>query len=252
MNTEFDPRSYRPADDLLADRIILVTGASDGIGKALAMNAAACGAQVILHGRNQKKLEAVHDEIAAVGGAARPSIAVMDLLSADSGSYASLADSIGEDFGRLDGLVHNASILGKRHAIEQYDPGEWQQVLHVNLTAPFVLTQALLPLLRNAEDASVIFTTSGVGNQGKAFWGAYSVSKFGTEGLAQILASEHAHTSIRFNLVNPGPVRTNMRLEAYPAEDRDKLATPDDILPTYLYLLGPDARGVSGQRLDCQ
>lgn len=252
MTNDFDPRSYEPADGLLDERIILITGASDGIGKALAIRAATLGARVILHGRDQKKLEAVHDEIAALDGAPRPSIAVMDLLRADSGSYASFADSIGKDFGRLDGLVHNASILGKRHAIEQYDPGEWQQVLHVNLTAPFVLTQAMLPLLREAEDASVIFTTSGVGNEGKAFWGAYSVSKFGTEGLAQILASEHAHTSIRFNLVNPGPVRTNMRLEAYPAEDRDKLATPEEILPTYLYLLGQDARGVNGKRLDCQ
>jgi len=252
MTSEFRPDEYTVAPDLLDGRVILVTGASDGIGEALACRVAELGGQVILHGRNEKKLEAVYDRIVANEGALRPSIAVMDLLSADSGSYASLVQSIEEEFGRLDGLVHNASILGKLTPIEQYDAGEWQQVLHVNLTAPFVLTQTLLPLLRQAKDPSIVFTTSGVGRVGKAFWGAYSVSKFGTEALMQILAREHPHTAARFNCVNPGPVRTRMRLAAYPAEDRDALKGPDEILATYLYLLGPDSHGVSGESLDCQ
>jgi len=247
-----DPKRYEYPDDLLRDRIILVTGASDGIGRALALEAARVGARVILHGRNTKKLEAVHDEIAALEGAVRPSIAVMDLAAADGASYTSLAESLDSEFGRLDGLVHNAGILGPLAPIEQYDAGEWQKVLHVNLTAAFALTQVLLPLLRQAEDPSVIFTSSGVGRVGKAHWGAYSVSKFGTEALSQILAAEHAHTALRANCVNPGPTRTSMRLAAYPAENRDKLLTPDEVLRPYLFLLGPDGRGTSGQSLDSQ
>ncbi len=247
-----DPASYEYAPDLLEGRIIMVTGASDGIGAALAVHAAELGAQVILHGRNTNRLEAVYDEIVAIERAPRPSIAVLDLATADGDAYTSLGDSVEQEFGRLDGLVHNASMLGKRLPIEQYEPAEWQQVLHVNLTAPFVLTQLMLPLLKRSEDASIVFTSSGVGRVGKAFWGAYAVSKFGTEALSQILAAEHPHRAMRFNCVNPGPVRTKMRLAAYPAEDRDKLKTPREILPTYIYLLGPDSRGVTGASLDCQ
>jgi NAD(P)-dependent dehydrogenase (short-subunit alcohol dehydrogenase family) len=247
-----DPKTYQAAPDLLDGRIILITGASDGIGKALAIRAAELGAQVILHGRNTKKLEAVYDQVAAIDGAPRPSIAVLDLAMADGDAYNALVDSIAQEFGQLDGLVHNASMLGKRLSIEQYEPAEWQQVMHVNLTAAFVLTQMLLPMLKKSADPSVVFTSSGVGRVGKAFWGAYAVSKFGTEALSQILANEHPHSPARFNCINPGPVRTGMRKAAYPAEDSETLKTPDDILPTYLYLLGPDSRGVSGQSLDCQ
>ena len=252
MTTSFDPATYEYPADLLKDRVILVTGATDGIGKALALRCAELGAQVVLHGRNQKKLEAVYDEVVAIPGAQRPTIAMMDLLTADGAAYTSLVDSLEKEFGRLDGLVHNASILGKRHSIEQYDPGEWQQVMHVNLTAPFVLTQMLLPLLKESKDPSIIFTSSGVGRVGKAYWGAYSVSKFGTEALSQILANEHPHTAARFNCINPGGTRTKMRLAAFPAEDPDDLPTPEDVLPTYLYLLGPDSAGVTGESLDCQ
>ena len=248
----FDPDSYEYEPRHLEGRIIMVTGASDGIGRALAVHAAELGAQVILHGRDPHKLAEVYDEIEALDGAARPSIAVLDFATADADAYRSLYTSIEQEFGRLDGLVHNASVLGNRHSIEQYDPGEWQQVMHINLTVPFVVTQLLLPMLRKSDDPTVIFTSSGVGRIGKAFWGAYSVSKFGTEALSQILAAENEHTTARFNCINPGPVRTKMRLAAYPAEDRDALKTPRGILPTYVYLLGPDSRGVSGESLDCQ
>lgn len=248
----FDAKNYQYPNDLLKDRIILVTGASDGIGRALAVAAARLGARVILHGRSSTKLEKVYDEIEAIDGALRPSIAVMDLATADSTAYTSLAESLDEEFGRLDGLVHNAGILGQRHAIAQYDAAEWQRVLHVNLTAPFALTQVCLPLLNKAPDPSLVFISSGVGRKGRAFWGAYAVSKFGIEGLSQTLADEHKHTSLRVNCINPGAVRTGMRLAAYPAEDRDALKTPDEVLPVYLYLLGPDSRGVTGQSLDAQ
>jgi NAD(P)-dependent dehydrogenase (short-subunit alcohol dehydrogenase family) len=245
-----DHRNYSYPADLLRERIILITGASDGIGRELAMHAATHGARLIPLGRNVEKLESVYDDIEKVEGALRPSIAVMDLATADSGAYQSLAESLGEEFGRLDGLVNNASILGERYSIEQYDPPMWQQVMHVNVTAAFVLTQVCLPLLHRSHDASIIYTSSGVGRVGKAFWGAYAVSKFATEGLSQVLASEQVR--MRVNCVNPGPVRTDMRRAAYPAEDRDALKTPAEIMPTYMFLLGPDSRGVTGQSLDAQ
>src|SRR5690606_31978969 len=165
--SRMEPRDYTYSSDVLRDRIVLVTGATGGIGKALALEAARVGARVILHGRNVKKLEAVHDEVAALGRE-RPSIAVLDLAKAGAEAYTSLADSIRNEFGRLDGLVHNAGLLGPRLSIEQYDPPDWQRVLHVNLTAPFVLTRVLLPLLRESQDPSIIFTSSGVGRRARA------------------------------------------------------------------------------------
>lgn len=244
-----EPRDYKYSSDVLSERIVLVTGATDGIGKALALEAARVGARVILHGRNVRKLEAVHDEVEALGRE-RPSIAVLDFAKAGSETYASLADSIRNDFGRLDGLVHNAGILGPRLSIEQYDPAEWQRVLHVNLTAPFALTQVLLPVLRESQDPSIVFTSSGVGRRARAYWGAYAVSKFGIEGLAQIVADENRHVPIRANCINPGPTRTRMRAEAYPAEDRGKLRTPEEIVAAWIYLLGPDSRGITGESFD--
>jgi len=247
-----DARTYESPPGSLRDRVVLVTGASDGIGKALAVRAAELGAQVILHGRNTAKLEAVYDEITAGENRCRPSIAVMDLATADSAEYVALADSIQKEFGRIDGLVHNAAILGQRLSIEQYDTAEWQRVLHVNLTAPFALTQVLLPLLKLSPDPSIVFTSSGVGREGRPYWGAYSVSKFGIEALTQILAAETKHVPVRVNCVNPGPTRTDLRLQAYPAEDKSASKPPDEVLRPFLFLLGPDSRDVTGKSLDSQ
>jgi NAD(P)-dependent dehydrogenase (short-subunit alcohol dehydrogenase family) len=247
-----DPREYTYSPGLLSDRIILITGASDGIGRALAIQAAELGGQIILHGRNVKKLEKVYDEIDSIKSAPRPSIAVVDLASANSNAYESLASNLEQEYGRLDGLVHNAGIIGGRFSIEQYDAVQWQHVMHVNVTAAFAITQVLLPMLKQADDPSVIFTSSGVGRTGRAYWGAYAVSKFATEGLSQVLADEHRNGKLRVNCVNPGATRTNMRLEAYPAEDRDALKRPEEILAAYLYLLGPDSRGVTGESFDAQ
>ena len=247
-----DPREYTYSPGLLSDRIILITGASDGIGRALAIHAAELGGQIILHGRNVKKLEKVYDEIDSIKSAPRPSIAVVDLASANSNAYESLASNLEQEYGRLDGLVHNAGIIGGRFSIEQYDAVQWQHVMHVNVTAAFAITQVLLPMLKQADDPSVIFTSSGVGRSGRAYWGAYAVSKFATEGLSQVLADEHRNGKLRVNCVNPGATRTNMRLEAYPAEDRDALKRPEEILAAYLYLLGPDSRGVTGESFDAQ
>lgn len=230
----------------------MITGASDGIGKALALEVARLGAQVILHGRNSAKLEEVYDEVDAIDGAVRPSIAVLDLASANAENYTTLATSLEDEFGRLDGLVHNASILGERFAIDQYDAVVWQKVMHVNVTAAFALTQVTLPLLKKSEDASIIFTSSGVGRTGKAFWGAYAVSKFATEGLSEVLADEHRHSALRVNCINPGATRTNMRLAAYPAEDRSVLKTADEILAPYIYLLSAASKNVTGESFDAQ
>lgn len=247
-----DHRDYGYPQDLLGDRIILITGASDGIGKALAIRCAELGAQVIVHGRDPGKLEAVYDVIAAMNDTPRPAIAVLDLATAASDAYVSLADNLQQEFGHLDGLVHNASIVGDRFSIEQYDAVQWQRVMHVNLTAAFAMTQVCLPMLRRSGDASMIFTSSGVGRTGRAYWGAYAASKFATEGLSQVLADEHRHTNLRVNCINPGATRTKMRRAAFPAEDRDALKRPEEILAAYLYLLGPDSRGVTGQSLDAQ
>jgi len=250
--TDFDPSQYRPRADLLAGRVILVTGAGSGIGRALALALAAHGATVALSGRSQKKLERVYDEIQAAG---HPQAAILplDLENALALHYDALADALGTEFGRLDGLVHNAAILGTRSPIAHFDVPTWCRVLQVNLTAEFALTQVCLPLLEKSADASLVFTTSGVGRVGRAYWGAYAVSKFGVEGLAQVLAHEYeGNERLRINLVNPGATRTDMRALAYPAEDASTLRGPAEILAPYLWLLGPESRGVSGRRFDCQ
>ncbi len=243
---------YNAPENLLQDRIILITGAGAGIGKAAARACAAQGATVILVGRTLEKLEQVYDEIEAAGHP-QPAIVPLNLESASEHDYQELANTLEQEFGRLDGLLHNASLLGLRTPIESYDPVVWNQVMQVNVTAGFMLTQTLIPLLSKAPDASIVFTTSGVGRRGKAFWGAYSVSKFATEGLAQILADELENTtSIRVNCINPGATRTQMRANAYPAENPENNPTPDDIMPLYLYLMGPESKDVNGQSLDAQ
>ncbi len=157
------------------------------------------------------------------------------------------------EFGRLDGLAHLAGQLGERAPIEHYDVPTWMRVMHVNLNAAFILTRTLLPLLRESPDASVVFTGSGVSQRGRAYWGAYAAAKFGVEALMQVLADETSTTTnIRVNSVNPGKVRTPMRAQAFPGEDPATLPAPEDVLAPYLYLLGPESRGVTGRRFDAQ
>lgn len=243
---------YHAPADLLADRIILVTGSSEGIGRAAAMAYARHGATVILHGRNQQRLESLYDEIVAEG-LAEPAIAILDLASAGFEDFMVLQNSIGEQFGRLDGLLHNAGILGRRSSIKSSNTNDWQNVMQVNVNAPFMLTKAMLPLLEQSASASVIFTSSSVGRHGRAYWGAYAVSKFATEGLMQVLADEQENTSnIRVNSLNPGATRTAMRMMAYPGESPDSNPEPAAIMPAYLYLMGDDSRHVHGQALDAQ
>jgi len=247
-----DPRYVPPVDGLLQGRVIAVTGASDGIGRAVAIAAAQHGAQVILIGRSARKLEAVRNTIVADHGDVA-TIALLDLEKALAGDYDRLAAAVLEHYGRLDGLVHCAAILGALTPIEQYDVPQWCRVLHINVTAAFVLTQVLLPALRLSADASVIFTSSGVGRQGRAYWGAYAVSKFAVEGLNQVLAAEMSgNSAVRVNVLNPGPVRTLMRRQAFPSENVDALTTPEVVAEQYLWLLGSQSAGLSGQSIDCQ
>jgi NAD(P)-dependent dehydrogenase (short-subunit alcohol dehydrogenase family) len=250
--SEPDPRRYVATPGALEGRVILVTGASGGIGAELARSCAALGARVVLSGRNVKKLEAVYDSIRAAGGG-RPSIAPLDFEKADASHYTALADAVRGEFGRLDGLAHVAGQLGERTPIEHHDVVSWMRVMHVNLNAAFILTQALLPLLKLSQDASVVFTTSGVSERARAYWGAYAASKFAVEGLMQVLADEtDTLTNIRVNSVNPGRIRTAMRARAYPGEDAGSVPLPSEAMPTYLYLLGPASRGVTGRRFDAQ
>ncbi len=243
---------YNAPQDLLKDRVILITGAGDGIGRAAAKTMASHGATVIIAGRTTKKLEELYDEIEK-SGAPQPAIIPINLEGALPHDYEELAATIETEFGRLDGLLHNAGQLGVLTPIESYDPSIWNQVMQVNINAPFMLTQAMIPLLRLSEDASILFTSSSVGRKGRAYWGAYSVSKFATEGLMQTLADELESTSkIRVNCVNPGATRTNMRATAFPGENPYTLAGPDEIMPVYLYLLGPDSKEINGQSLNAQ
>ena len=250
--SDFDPRRHEAQSDELAGRVIAITGAGSGIGRAVALAAARHQATVVLIGRNAQRLEAVHDEIAAAG-APPASIALLDLEQALASDYDQLADALLERYGRLDGLLHNAGLLGTLTPIEHYDVPTWCKVLHVNLTAAFCLTQVLLPALKKSADAAVLFTASSVGRHGRAYWGAYAVSKFALEGLSQVLSAElEGISQIRVNTLNPGRTRTAMRRQAYPAEDLETLPQPETITGAYLALLGPASRGITGQAFDAQ
>jgi NAD(P)-dependent dehydrogenase (short-subunit alcohol dehydrogenase family) len=246
------PKQFTPERDLLKGRAILITGAGSGLGRALAIECARAGASVILSGRTGAKLERVYDEIEALG-APQPAIATLDLAVATAVDYDGLARVIGDEFGRLDGLVHAAGLLGDRSPLEQYDVPTWCKVLHVNLTAPFILTQVLLSNLRKSADASVIFVSSGVVKQPRPFWGAYAVAKTGLESVRSMLAEElEGEANIRVNSVNPGRMRTAMRAAAYPAEDPNTVPLPESVSGPFLYLLSERGRGIDGQLIDVQ
>ncbi|MEM0954364.1 MAG: YciK family oxidoreductase [Pseudomonadota bacterium] len=246
------PKDYQPDSDALADKVILVTGAGDGIGRVAAIACARHGANVILLGRTDSKLEAVYDEIETMGYPSAVIFAV-DMKDAQHEDYAALAQGIEQEFGRLDGLLHNASVLGERAPLANYKADLWEAVMHVNVTAQLRLTQAMMPLLEAAPAASIIFTSSSVGRRGRAHWGAYAVSKFATEGMMQVLADELENISqIRVNSLNPGATRTRMRAAAYPGENPNTLTSAEDLMPSYLYLLSDASLGVNGQALDAQ
>ena len=234
-----------------AGRVILVTGAGDGIGQELALALARQGATVALLGRTPRKLERTYDRIVALGGPT-PALLPFNLETAAAPEYDALHDALDREFGHLDGLAHVAGILGTLSPIEHYDVPTWCKVLHVNLTAPFILTRTLMPLLRRSADASIVFTSSNLAHEGRAYWGAYCASKWGAEGLMQVLAQETEQSRIRVNSVNPGRARTAMRRQAYPAEDPARLPDPATVVGPFVYLLGPASQGVSGKSFDGQ
>ncbi|HDG1668863.1 TPA: YciK family oxidoreductase [Kluyvera ascorbata] len=242
---------YQPQLDLLQNRIILVTGASDGIGREAAITYARYGASIILLGRNDEKLRAVAQEIDHAG--LRPARwFTLDLLTCTPQECQQVAQQISLHYPHLDGVLHNAGLLGEVAPMDQQDPAVWQQVMQVNVNGTFMLTQALLPLLLKAESGSLVFTSSSVGREGRANWGAYAVSKFATEGMMQVLADEYKNRPLRVNCINPGGTRTGMRASAFPTEDPQKLKTPADIMPLYLWLMGDDSRRKTGMTFDAQ
>lgn len=245
------PLNYHPSKDLLSNRIILVTGASDGIGKEAARCYAAHGAKVILLGRSEEKLTQTAAEINAISVHPVKTIA-FNFLIAQPADYQQLAKQIEQSFSHLDGVLHSAGLLGTISPISEQDPLVWQQVMQVNVNAQFMLTQALLPLLLRAESPALVFTTSSVGRKGRAGWGAYSVSKFATEGLMQVLADEYPASKLRVNCINPGGTRTSMRASAFPNENPEKLRTPAEIMSPYLYFMGDDSKGKTGMSVDAQ
>lgn len=243
---------YTARPDLLKDRVILVTGAGRGIGAAAAKTFAAHGATVLLLGKTESNLSAVYDEIEAAGHP-QPAVIPFNLETALPHQYDELAAMVESEFGKIDGLLHNASIIGPRTPVEQLSGENFMRVMQVNVNAMFMLTSTLLPLLKLSNDASVVFTSSSVGRKGRAYWGAYGVSKFATEGFMQTLADELENVApVRANSINPGATRTDMRAQAYPGENPDNNPAPADIMPVYLYLMGPDSTGVSGQAFDAQ
>ena len=251
INKTEDIVAYDPPDKLLDGRKILITGVTEGIGRALALRCAGLGATAILLGRNIARLESLYDEIIDAGGP-KPGIYPFNLETTEWDEYEKITAVISGEYECLDGLVHCGGMLGELSPIEHHDPNLWYRVLQVNLNAPFLLTRACLPLLKRSTDSSVVFVSSSVGRKGRAYWGAYSVSKFGIEGLAQILADETGNIPIRVNTVNPGATRTKLRRSAYPAEEPGSAAAPEDVLAPFLYFLGPDSEGVSNLSIDCQ
>jgi NAD(P)-dependent dehydrogenase (short-subunit alcohol dehydrogenase family) len=202
-----------------------------------------------LLGKTQKKLEAVYDQIIAEQGP-QPAIVPLNLATITPDETSNLAQMLESEFGRLDGLLHNAAMLGTRSPFEHIAPPNWLEVMHVNVNAQFLLTQALLPLLHQSNDARIVFTSSSVGRRAKAFWGAYAVSKFATEGMMQLLAAELDNSNIRVNAINPGPTRTKMRANAYPGEDPSTIKTADGVAEKYVWLFSSAASSLHGQSID--
>jgi NAD(P)-dependent dehydrogenase (short-subunit alcohol dehydrogenase family) len=246
------PADYNAAPDALAGKTILVTGASAGIGAAAAKTYARHGATVILLGRDVPRLEAVYDAIEEAGGP-QPAAVPFDLAQDAEEPFIELANTIGGLFPSLDGVLLNASILGERKPLEQALWSSWREVMQVNVNSQFLTMKSLMPLLHQAPSASLVFTTSGVGREGRAFWGAYSVSKFATEAMMQILAAESENTTnLRVNCINPGATNTSMRRKAYPAEAPESNPEPEAILRSYLYLMDDASQGTTGYSFNAQ
>ena len=235
----------------LSGRVVLVTGAGGGLGSAVAIAAAKAGAELILVGRRQRPLEVVYDAIVAADGK-QPALFPLDFTKAGADDYQRLVDGIQNDCGRLDGIVHLAARFDGLKPLNDYDIADWQRSVHVNLTAPFAITQVCLPLLRAAPDASVIFAADSIAHEAKAYWGAYAAGKCGLETLCAMFAAENRHVeSLRFNAMDPGPLSTSLRKKAFPADD-PQARPAESAVASILYLLSQASRGINGQRIDAK
>ena len=243
---------FKPSKDCLKDKTILITGTGSGIGRAAAKTLSQFGAQLILLSKDLGKLESLYEEIIEQG-LKEPLIHPMDFEGAEEEQYLKIKEAIKDRFENLDGLINNAGILGEKKPLEQYQYSTWKKVLNVNLDSAFLLTKTLLPLLNHSKLSSVVFTSSGVGRKGRAYWGGYAISKFATEGMMEVFADELENTSkIRVNCINPGAVRTKMREEAYPAEDPETNPLPEDIMNLYVYLMCDVSKDINGQSINAQ
>jgi len=242
------PVNYKVKEGELEGKVILVTGANRGFGLAITMDLAKAGATVIMLGRDLGSLEYAYDAVVDAGYK-EPILYPLDLEGATPENYQELQDNILDQFKKLDGLIHNAAILGTQMPIDQYDIKLWYSTLQINLSAPFMLTQFLIPALMKSNDARILFLSSTVGRKARAYWGAYSVSKFGIEGFAKTLSEELEKTQITVNTINPGKIRTEMRRTAYPAEDASTVPRPEEKSSVIVYLLSNEGSKINGEQL---
>ena len=242
------PINYKVKEGELEGKVILVTGANRGFGLAITMDLAKAGATVIMLGRDLGSLEYAYDAVVDAGYK-EPILYPLDLEGATPENYQELQDNILDKFKKLDGLIHNAAILGTQMPIDQYDIKLWYSTLQINLSAPFMLTQFLIPALMKSDDARILFLSSKVGRKARAYWGAYSVSKFGIEGFAKTLSEELEKTQITVNTINPGKIRTEMRRTAYPAEDASTVPRPEEKSSVIVYLLSNEGSKINGEQL---
>ena len=247
-----DFKSYKFPSNTLEDKTIVITGAGSGIGREIAKCYSRLGAELILLSKSQDKLETLHDELSS-DNSKNILIQPIDFALSEEKDYVQIVEALSEEYSKIDGLVNNAGILGEKKSIEQYNYKTWKQVMKVNLDAGFLLTKHLIPLLRESKSSSVIFTSSGVGRVGRPYWGSYSVSKFATEGLMQILSEELQNTSsIRVNCINPGAVRTKMRKSAYPAENPEINPLASEIMKPYIFFMSDVSENINGHSIDAQ
>lgn len=231
---------------MLTGKVAVITGASKGLGRALALAYAKEGAKVIVNSRSEEGVRPVAEEVETLGSEV---LAVAADVSTNEGAEKLVSETV-ERFGSIDVLVNNAGILGPRVAVEEYPENEWRAVIDANLTGPFLVSKAAAPHMRSG--GSIVNVVSGVSVEGRAGWGAYSVSKFGLEGLSQILAAELEERGVRSNAVDPGGMRTEMRAAAYPDEDPMSRVTPEENTAVFVYLASDESKGVSGERFKAQ
>lgn len=243
--TQFETATHTPEDIRLNDRVYLITGAAGAIGGTLALTLGKLGATVILMDVNKKGLDAVYDRMVEAS-CPMPANLVLDMATAGPEQYEELADLITSEFGRLDGMIHCAAETGTLTPLSQYPLDRWSKVLLVNLNAPYMLTRACLDLLLKAADAPVIFTTAEVARRNRAYWGAFGIAGHAVESMMQIWADElENNTPVRFNTIDPGPVRSAFRTRLYPGELAKSQPSAEHVIPAYLYLLTQPVSGIA-------